>query len=125
MIIFPKHNQRMNQNRGCNKKIRDRFDLTLECIRLFYKGEKSPLSTTIELDKNFFDLFGSFENYVKFFFLDDLCTPDYKNVIFWLEFDGFKPNLFPRTEDEYLDFIEKELSFVKRRNERIRQFCLG
>ncbi len=122
-IIFPKHKQSINQNRGCNIKIRDRFDLTLECIRLFYEGKPSPLSKTIEADKDFFDLFGSFENYVKFFYLDDLCTPDYKNVFFWMDFDGFKPNPFPRTEDEYLDFIDKELSFVKKRNERIHKFC--
>ncbi len=124
-IIFPKHNQSMNQNRGCNKKIRDRFDLTLECIRLFYEGKTSPLFNTIESDKDFFDLFGNFENYVKFFFLDDLCSPDYKEIIFWLDFDGFKQNPFPKTEDEYLDFVEKELLFVKKRNERIYQFCQG
>ena len=126
-IIFPKHQkpQSINQRRGCDHKIRDRFDLTLECIRLFYEGKESPLFKTIEYDKNFFNLFGNFENYVKFFFLDDLCTSDYKNVIFWLDFDGFKPEPFPRTEDEYLDFIDKELLFVKKRNERIHQFCLG
>ena len=114
----------MNQRRGCNKKIRDRFDLTLECIRRYYNKEDSPLSETIKCDMVFFDLFNSFEEYVKFFFLDDLCTTDYKNVIFWLNNDNFKQDPFPKTESEYLDFIEKELLFVKKRNERIHQFCL-
>jgi len=48
-IIFPSNNinnlPTINQERGCNKKICDRFDLTLECIRLFFSarifGEKS------------------------------------------------------------------------------------
>ncbi len=33
----------INQARGVNSLIDDRFDLTLECIRLFYIGEESPL----------------------------------------------------------------------------------
>ena len=35
MIIFPKRMGGINQSRGCNKKIIDRWDLTLECIRLY------------------------------------------------------------------------------------------
>ena len=35
-IIFPKMRSSINQVRGFNKYIRDRWDLTLECIRKFY-----------------------------------------------------------------------------------------
>ena len=41
-IIFPNNKinnkQTINGARGCNSKIDDRFDLTLECIRRFYLG---------------------------------------------------------------------------------------
>ena len=50
-IIFPNNRidgmQTINQARGVNSLIDDRFDLTLECIRLFYAGEKSPLYDTL------------------------------------------------------------------------------
>ena len=38
MIIFPKHINSMNQARGRNALISDRWDLTLECIRRYYSG---------------------------------------------------------------------------------------
>ena len=37
-IIFPKHTRSINQTRGVNPLICDRFDLTLECIRRYYAG---------------------------------------------------------------------------------------
>lgn len=40
MIIFPKWRGGINQSRGCNPQIKDRWDLTLECIRKYYQGEK-------------------------------------------------------------------------------------
>ena len=46
-IIFPNNTidkkQTINGARGCNGKIDDRFDLTLECIRRFYLGIPNPL----------------------------------------------------------------------------------
>jgi len=46
-IIFPSNrinnHMTINQARGMNPRIRDRFDLTLECIRLFYENKESPL----------------------------------------------------------------------------------
>lgn len=52
MMIFPgnKVNREMtiNGSRGLNQKIKDRFDLTVECIRRHYKGGDSPLSDTLE-----------------------------------------------------------------------------
>lgn len=37
----------INQARGVNSFIDDRFDLTLECIRLFYLRQESPLYDTL------------------------------------------------------------------------------
>ena len=76
--IFPKNRidgkNSINQERGVNKLIDDRFDLTLECIRRFYVGQDSPLYDTLLRYKNFFDLFDNFIGYVNFFLLEDLLN---------------------------------------------------
>ena len=59
-IIFPKHTRSINQARGVNPLICDRFDLTLECIRRYYAGVSSPLYEVLCGDGRFFDLFGDF-----------------------------------------------------------------
>ncbi len=82
-IIFPKHDQSMNQRRGTNPRIADRWDLTLECIRRYYIGQTSPLSDVIEGDKDFYALFCDFRGYVDFFFLQDAVTDDYSKVNIW------------------------------------------
>ena len=58
-IIFPKENS-INRARGVNPFIKDRWDLTLECIRKYYKNEDSPLYETLVMNKEFFDLFVDF-----------------------------------------------------------------
>ena len=62
--------------------IRDRFDLTLECIRRHYFSERSPLSDVLARYEDFLCLFGSFKGYVEFFLLQDLVSPDYSAVRF-------------------------------------------
>lgn len=52
-IIFPKHDNSMNQQKGTNPYIMDRWDLTMECIRRFYLGEDSPLSEVLNRDREF------------------------------------------------------------------------
>lgn len=121
-IIFPKRLGSINQNRGCNKLIRDRFDLTLECIRRYYNDEWSPLSIVLQQDKAFFDLFKTFEQYVTYFFLDDLVTDDCKAVTLWIDNDNFKKDPYPATVEEYKAFIAKELEFLEKRNQRIKEF---
>ena len=123
-IIFPKQKGGINQVRGCNYQIRDRFDLTLECIRRYYIGEKSPLSTVLEKNKDFFDLFIDFKGYVDFFFLQDLVCDNYNKVIFWLGDGDMNQSPLPKTVNEYLLLIEKELEFVQKRNNRIERSVL-
>lgn len=119
MIIFPKRPYGLNPARGCNTKISDRWDLTLECIRLYYKGEESPLYETINKDKEFFDLFVDFKGYVDFFYLQDCVTPDYSSVVFW-EGDGtFRDNPRPENVEDYFKFIDNMMEFVEKRNRRI------
>ena len=74
-IIFPCYRvagtQTINQARGCNQRIRDRIDLTMECIRRYYLGETSPLYKCLSGYKSFFDLFVDFKGYTDFFFMQD------------------------------------------------------
>ena len=79
MMLFPGNqvDRRMTINaaRGCHPRIKDRFDLTVECIRRYYLEEESPLSATLARYSDFFRLFGDFRGYVEFFLLQDLVTP--------------------------------------------------
>lgn len=118
-IIFPKHRNSINQIRGTNPQICDRFDLTLECIRRYYLGEDSPLFSVLTADSNFFDLFNDFKGYVDFFLLQDLVSEDYGAVKLWNEWKDFSDNPIPGTVDDYLKFLQNELNFVEARNRRI------
>lgn len=126
MIIFPSNKidnkQTINMSRGCNLKIRDRFDLTLECIRRYYKNEKSPLTATLNRYRDFFDLFIDFKGYVDFFFLNDLVLPDYSGINFFLPFDGFISSPLPTTVDDYLIYKENNINFINNRNKRIQEW---
>lgn len=121
-IIFPKRIGSINQMRGCNSQIQDRWDLTLECIRRYYINEESPLSECLLKDKKFFDLFIDFKGYIDFFFLQDCVSPDYKSILFWLGDGDFDCEPLPKTPDDYVRFLENELEFVRKRNSRIQQF---
>ncbi len=118
-IIFPKIKGSINQIRGFNPFIKDRFDLTLECIRKYYNKETSPLYETLLKNKDFFDLFVDFRGYVNYFYLQDLVNDDYTSIKFWLGNGFFEKNPFPKTVEEYLLWINRQLEFVKKRNERI------
>lgn len=117
-IIFPKENS-INRARGVNPFIKDRWDLTLECIRKYYKNEYSPLYETLVKNKDFFDLFIDFKGYVDFFYLQDCVSADYKSVVFWIGDGDLSENPLPKTVDTYLIWIEKQLDFVSKRNKRI------
>ena len=122
-IIFPakRINNKMTINgaRGVNHKIQDRFDLTLECIRRFYLNEKSPLTDALERNANFFELFSDFKGYTDYFLLQDLVERDYMTIKFWGIFDNFETAPLPANKEEYLSYMNKLVSFVKARNQRI------
>ena len=123
MIIFPRHIRSMNQMRGMNRRISDRWDLTMECIRRYYAGEESPLSKTIESDKAFFDLFVDFKGYVDFFLLQDCVSEDYSKVDIWCGDASFEKSALPETIDDYFKFIQNEYEFLEKRNARIAEYC--
>ena len=118
-IIFPKMKGGINQSRGCNPFIKDRWDLTLECIRKYYNNETSPLYNVLSNNKDFFNLFVTFKEYVDFFYLQDCVNGDYTQVKFWLGNGEFKYYPLPQTVQEYFLWIENELDFVRKRNKRI------
>lgn len=122
-IIFPRHRNSINQIKGTNRYIADRWDLTLECIRRYYAGEESPISWCLEQNKEFFDLFVNFKGYVEFFFLQDCVSKDYSKVEKWINTNLFQKDPFPENNKEYIAWISKNLDFVNKRNNRINAFC--
>ena len=122
-IIFPSKRvdgkMTINGARGCNQKIMDRFDLTLECIRLHYLGEVSPLSDTLNRYSSFFSLFTNFEGYVDFFLLQDLLVKGESKIKFWLPFDGFDKSPLPQNIDDYHSYRLNVIDFIQSRNIRI------
>jgi hypothetical protein len=122
MMLFPGvkvNGQTINQARGTNRKIEDRFDLTLECIRRHYVGGVSPLSNDLARYAPFFTLFGTFRGYVDFFLLQDLVTPDYSTVRWWAPFDDFATSALPADLDAYLRYRTTMLTWIDARNRRI------
>ena len=122
-IIFPKRMGGINQSRGCNPFIKDRWDLSLECIRRYYLGEESPLSDVLQKDKDFFALFVDFKGYVDFFYLQDCVSSDYSKVKMWLDEPAFTYSPLPQTVGSYFSWIESNLDFVEKRNQRIKADC--
>ena len=104
-IIFPSkkvdNKMTINGSRGINHKIKDRFDLTLECIRRHYSNEDSPLSDTLQRYNDFFSLFQNFQGYVDFFLLQDLVKDDYLSIKFWLPFVCFDNSALPDNIQDY------------------------
>jgi len=120
-IIFPAHKRNgftINQARGVSRIICDRFDLTLECVRRFYKEEQSPLYDTLVRYKDFFDLFVDFGGYVDFFILQDFIDKN-GQIKFSLPFDNFNRPPLPQTVDEYRQYKTHTIDLMNSRNKRI------
>lgn len=125
-MIWPvrsKDRPTMNAARGLRPAVADRMDLTLECIRRHYTGEpESPLADVISAYADFFALFDGFREFVVFFHLQDLVTPDYTKVQFYLPFDDFGRSGTPATTEEYVTYREKVLEFIDRRSNRMAEW---
>ena len=122
-IIFPANRidnkMTINAARGINAKIKDRFDLTLECIRRYYISEQSPLGKTLQRYSPFFNLFENFKGYVDFFLLNDLVNAEYSTIRYFIPFDNFCSNPFPKDIQEYKLYKKNMIDFVSARNQRI------
>lgn len=109
----------INGERGFNRKICDRLDLTIECIRRYYQDEDSPLYDTFNRYAVFFNLFGSFRGYVDFFLFQDFVSSDYGSTILAKPFDGFLSSPVPTSVEEYREYMQKTTELIKARNKRI------
>lgn len=127
MMLFPGNKvagkMTINGARGCHPTIKDRFDITVECIRRHYTGGRSPLSDVLARYFEFFLLFESFQGYVEFFLLQDLVTADCSAVRFSAPFDNFVGSPVPKTLDGYRQYRDRATEFIAGRNERILRFC--
>jgi hypothetical protein len=126
-ILFPNKKidgkMTINGARGFNQKIADRFDLTLECIRLHYLGKPNPLENVLNQNSSFYKLFGSFTGYVDFFLLQDLVNPDYELIYFLPPIKQvFESSPLPESKVEYMQYMQSSTSFTLKRNERIKQW---
>lgn len=123
MIIFPANRVNgkatINGARGMHPRIKDRIDLTLECIRRHYHNQTSPLSDSLARYEDFFDLFTDFRGYVEFFLLQDLVAEDFSTIKFFTHFEDFKTPALPQSLDAYLSYKELTIEFITRRNQRI------
>ena len=122
-IIFPGNRienlNTINQERGTNKYINDRFDITLECIKRFYNNEESPLFTTLKRYDKFFMLFETFKQYCEFFLLNDLVERGFNKIKFFIPFSNFGDRTLPSDLKEYEEYRKNCMQFVKKRNKRI------
>jgi hypothetical protein len=127
MMVFPGNRidgkQTINGARGFNRKIADRLDLTLECIRRHYLIQRSPLSETLARYSNFFALFEDFRGYVEFFMLQDLVSGDCSAVRFFMSFDDFNTPSVPSDGETYKAYRRLSIEFIKARNYRIDRYA--
>jgi hypothetical protein len=123
MMVFPGNRigrkMTINGARGFHPRIKDRFDLTVECIRRHYISENSPLGETLERYADFFGLFEDFRGYVEFFLLQDMVAEDFSGVKFFLPFDDFKTSPLPASREAYIAYKQHAIEFIKARNRRI------
>lgn len=109
----------INGAKGFEKKISDRLDLTIECIRRYYLGEDSPLFDTLKKYDNFFKLFNNFQGYIDFFLFNNYLNADYSVVKIAPPFDNFNSIPIPTTPEEYLSYMEHATNLVVARNQLI------
>jgi hypothetical protein len=129
MMLFPGNRvgrqMTVNGARGCHPRVKDRFDLTVECIRRHFLNEYSPLRDTLARYADYFGLFGDFRGYVEFFLLQDLVTDDCSAVKFFLPFEDFKPWPVPDSLATYMAYRERAIGFIEARNRRVQAWWAG
>ena len=127
MMLFPGNRvdgkMTINGARGFDPRLKDRFDLTVECIRRHYRNDWSPLSDVLKRYAAFFDLFGDFRGYVEFFLLQDLVTEDCSAVKFFAPFQNFTTSPVPAGIEAYKAYRQLAIEFIEARNCRIIQSC--
>lgn len=105
--------------------LRDRIDLTLECIRRHYVGTENALASVLTAYNDFFSLFEGFPEFTEFFHFQDLVSPDFSAVRSLMCFDevlaqpAFEREATPTTVEEYVAYREATMKFITRRGNRM------
>jgi len=60
-----------------------------------------------------------FKGYVDFFLLQDLVSSNYSSVKYHLQHSDFKEPPLPKSLNEYLEYRENSINFVKARGQRM------
>lgn len=127
MMLFPGNRigrqMTINGARGFHPRIKDRFDLTVECIRRHYCGAPSPLTASLARYVDFFRLFGDFQGYVDHFLLQDIVSDDGSTVRFFAPFENFATSPLPGSVGAYREYRRLAMDFIETRNQRILQSC--
>lgn len=116
----------INQAKGWEKRIFDRFDLTLEAIRLYFSGittrDANPIGDVLDAYGWFFDAFGKgadgFQAYVDYGFLNPMVSDGHVVPLLGdtLDFGNARPD---RSESDYYDYIAAQRAAVSDRNKLI------
>ena len=129
MMIWPGNRvdgmMTINGARGFYRRIADRMDLTLECVRRHYLSQSSPLGPVLARYSEFFALFEDFSGFVDFFLLQDLFTDDRAAVKFFMPFDDFNSPSVPRDGTTYREYRRRSIEFVQARNRRIERLPIA
>jgi hypothetical protein len=127
MMLFPGNRingqTTLNAARGFHPQIKDRFDLTVECIRRHYCNEPNPLNGVLDRYQDFLRLFSDFRGYIEFFLLQDLVTDDCTGVKFFSPCDDFRSRPVPDSMAAYLSYRELAIEFIEARNRRIKDWA--
>ncbi len=115
----------INGERGFNRMICDRLDLTIECIRRYYNNESSPLYETFKRYDEFFRLFVDFKGYIDFFLFQDFVSDDYIKTKIASPFDNFGSIPVPATKEEYIAYVDHTTDLINARNNRIDAYVMG
>jgi hypothetical protein len=134
-VIFPRNRtdqvgHTINQARGVHRQIADRFDLTLECIRLHYTDPTAdnPLAERLAHYADFFALFDDFHGYVRHFLLEDLVSDNQEAVLSLMTGEplgGFTTPALAGSPEQYAGYRQRSIAFVNARNARIVQLGLS
>jgi uncharacterized protein DUF6994 len=97
----------------------------LECIRLYYLGETSPLAEALIRYEDFFALFEDFKGYTDFFLLQDVVSDNSSAVKFLMPFADFGTPPLPESVEAYQVYRRNAMSFVEARNHRMAESVVG
>ena len=121
----------INTARGGEKGFCDRFDCTLQDIKLFYSSQNSKLEKYYNKYNEWLYLFKSFKGFIDFFSLNDFCNPNYEvydlssvddNMKYTRLIDtSYSDISFYKINDMeiYSNFIKGNENAIKLRNKRL------